>query len=151
MKFSAIKIFFGAGWLLLILFLISGYVYNRFSDIPNDRNWTMVSWKNQKDMFSGLVQCSLTAAEEMERKEELKEEIFSKTIRTEEIQNGFVFFFEQDLELLKIAMEYVLKEKACCPFFKFDISILPFDQGFAIQLSGSEEAKEFIREFVLDS
>jgi len=40
-----------------------------------------------------------------------------------------------------------LKEKNCCSFFKFDISILPFEKGIAFQVSGSKGVKEMLVDF----
>ena len=85
----------------------------------------------------------------MERKENLRKNIFSKTKERIEISNGVIYRFEDNPELLTNALEFIQQEKACCPFFKFDISILPFQNGFAIQISGSELAKEMLIDFEL--
>jgi len=85
----------------------------------------------------------------LERKKILKETIFSKVVKKEESLNGYTYFFEDDSNLLASVLEHVQIEKACCPFFKFDISILPFSKGFALQISGSEAALEMIKEFEL--
>jgi len=49
--------------------------------------------------------------------------------------------------MLNDILDFTKTEKACCPFFKFDISILPFDLGMAIQLSGSGEVLEMLKDF----
>ena len=77
----------------------------------------------------------------------MKEEIFAKVTKREKSKNGIIYYFENDPKLLQSVLEHVQIEKSCCPFFKFDISILPFDHGFALQISGSEDAMEFIKEF----
>jgi hypothetical protein len=47
--------------------------------------------------------------------------------------------------------ELMLKEKACCPFFKFDLSILPFNKGIALKISGSKAVKEMLVSFELEN
>ena len=98
-------------------------------------------------LFEGAIQCNLIEEDLVERKKVLKEAIFSKVQKKEESSEGFIYYFEDDSELLSNVLEHVEIEKACCPFFKFDISILPFNNGFALQISGSEAALEMIKEF----
>ncbi len=74
----------------------------------------------------------------------------SKVIRKEIRPLAYVFYFEDDPDLLLHLMEFVQKEKDCCPFFKFDLSILPFEQGLALQISGSAAAMEMMKEEVID-
>ena len=98
-------------------------------------------------VFKGALQCNLTNEKLLERKKILKEKIFSKVSKKEKKLNGFVYYFENEEILLNDALEFIQKEKACCPFFKFDISILPFDYGFAIQISGPDEVLEMLKDF----
>ena len=142
-------IILGLGWVFLALFLASGYYFNKFTDDTNGFKFSPITWDNHMHMFNGAVQCNLIEDELVERKELLKEVIFSKALKREEAINGITYYFDDDSNLLKSVLEHVQIEKACCPFFKFDISILPFNKGFALQISGSEEAVEMIEDFEL--
>jgi len=143
MKNKVYMLLLGFGWVLLMVFLVSGSLFNKFSDTESSV-FTPIHWKDHAKMFTGAIQCSLTDAELVQRKEELKDKIFSKLTRKEETEDGFVYFFDDDKVMLEHLFEFVEKEKSCCPFFKFDISILPFANGIALQISGSEEVKEFL-------
>lgn len=100
-------------------------------------------------IFNGVVQCNLIGDDLLDRKMILKENIFSNVQKREESLNGITYYFKDDSNLLESLLEHVQIEKACCPFFKFDISILPFNKGFALKISGSKEAIEMIKNFEL--
>ena len=139
--------FFGLGWLLLVLLLVSSYFIKRFDMGNSAADYSSISWERQVDFFKGAIQCSLTDSDLLERKELIRADLLSRLDRKEELSNGFVFYFKDEPGLLDLVMEFIEKEKACCPFFKFDLSVLPFDQGIALGLSGAPGAVELIREF----
>ncbi len=147
MKKTLFNIFLLAGWILLFTFLISGYFVNKFKDTPESSFISSLYVGDHVQMFKGALQCSLTSEDLLERKQHLKEKIFSKVTKKEESHNGYIYYFDDEPDLLNNALEFIQKEKACCPFFKFDVSILPFQKGFAVQISGSEEAFEFLKDF----
>jgi len=147
MRKKILLIILSSGWILLALLLTSGYFYKKLSLNSDDLTFSSITWDNHMDLFSGAIQCNLMEEELLERKVKLKETIFSKVLRKEKSKNGYIFYFEDDANLLASVFEQVTLEKACCPFFKFDISILPNDQGFALQISGSEAAMEMLGDF----
>jgi len=138
-------ILLGMGWVLLGLFLVSGMHYKKLSGTSSASFVSPIAWEDHLQVFKGVISCSLNSEELLERKAYLKELIMSKVERKEIQANAHVYYFEDDPKLLQDLMEFVQKEKACCPFFKFDLSILPFEKGLALQISGSKEAFEMIK------
>lgn len=134
------------GWVLFGLFLLSGSYYKKLTANTGHSFLSPIAWEDHIQLWKGAVSCTLTSEELLERKTYLKDQVMSKVIRKEMSKNAFVFYFEHDPELLDHLMEFVQKEKDCCPFFKFDLSILPFEKGIALQISGSEEALELLKE-----
>lgn len=134
------------GWLLLASYLLVGYVYKEFTPAPSSF-FEPVAWENQVAVFDGAISCSLTSAELQERRTELKTEIFAHLIKKEEINQGFIYYFNDEEGMAENITELMLKEKACCPFFKFDLSILPFKKGIALKISGSKAVKELLQDF----
>ena len=147
MREKNLKIVLGSGWLFLALFLTSGYYFNKLSNNSTAFKFIPITWENHLQIFNGAIQCNLVEADLLERKKLLKEAIFSKVQTKEESLNSFIYYFNDDPNLLESVLEHVQIEKACCPFFKFDISILPFNKGFALQISGSEDALKMLEEF----
>ena len=139
------KIFISAlGWILLFISLASGYLYNQFHDEKDRFAFTPISWNNHIQVFDGTLSCLLLPEEKQARIEYLHEEIFEKVIRKKSLSDGYVFFFDDNEVVMNDLTEFIKIEKLCCPFFKFDLSVLPFGQGIALKISGSELVKEFI-------
>lgn len=134
------------GWIILAIYLIVGYVYKEFTPEPTSF-FAPVAWENQMAVFDGAISCSLTSEELQERRMELKTEIFTHLIKKEEIKQGFIYYFNDVDGMAENITELMLKEKACCPFFKFDLSILPFKKGIALKISGSKAVKELLIDF----
>lgn len=138
------------GWLLLIIYLGVGYVFKQFSPEPASF-FAPVAWEDQVDVFEGAISCSLTSEELQERRVELKSLIFSQLIKKEELTQGFIYYFNDTEGMAENITELMLKEKACCPFFKFDLSILPFNKGIALKISGSKAVKELLMSFEIEN
>ena len=142
--------FLGLGWILLAVYLIVGYVFKQFSSEPASV-FAPVAWEDQQAVFEGVLSCSLTSEALQERRAVLKTEIFNRLLRKEEIAQGFIYYFGDTEGLAEKITELMLKEKACCPFFKFDLSILPFNKGIALQISGSKAVKDMLQNFELEN
>lgn len=135
------------GWVLLIIYLVSGFYYNKLLIKDAESSFRPIEWNEHKKVFKGIIQCTLSDADLQERKQLLKEKLFSKVASKEETANEITYYFNYDDQLLDKIFEFTRLEKACCPFFNFDISILPFELGMAIRISGSDEAIEMLKDF----
>lgn len=93
---------------------------------------------------TGLV-CMLIGEEKEIRKEALKNEIFSQVKNIEALEFGYKFKFDDNPKFLIKLMDYILLEQACCPFLKYDFSILPFKHGIILKVTGEDEAKQIIK------
>jgi len=139
-------LFLSLGWVLLVLFIGSGFVFKTFTG-SDQSVIAPISWEEHLLVFDGALSCSLTSAELMKRKQELKENIFPKLKKKTALSDGYIYYFEDEPGLAENIMEFIGKEKQCCPFFKFDFSVLPFKKGLAFQISGSPAVKEFLMDF----
>ena len=135
------------GWVFLALFLTSGYYFNTLSNKTHTFKLSPITWEDHMQIFNGAIQCNMLEEDLLDRKRILKKTLFSKVEKREESLNGISYYFKDSPNLLESLLEHVQIEKACCPFFKFDISILPFNKGFALKVSGSKEALEMIKDF----
>lgn len=137
-------IILGFGWVLFGLSLGSSYVFNSFQNGENNSAFAPISWSDHLLVMDGALSCSLTTAELQDRIAMLKTEIFPKVARKEEVTEGYIYYFEDEGLLATHILEFIGKEKQCCPFFKFDFSILPFNKGLALKISGSKGVKDFL-------
>jgi len=95
---------------------------------------------------SAEVICTLSEEDLIERKEKLKSEIFSKTIKIDEVKYGYIFHFNDEAILLPLLTEFILTEQTCCKFFQYDLSIKPSNKGVALKISGPILAKMMLKE-----
>lgn len=131
------------GWIFLVIFLGSGYVMNKFKS-GQTTAFSPITWEEHLSVFEGALSCSLTPDALQDRIALLKTEIFPNIERKIELEEGFIYYFEDEGDLALKILEFIGKEKQCCPFFKFDFSILPFKKGLALKISGSKGVKEFL-------
>lgn len=136
--------FLALGWIILIINLVSAYALNKYADSSKESLFSPITWTEQVAVFNGALSCSLLPDELQDRLDFLKEDLFPKVTHKEKSDNGIVFFFEDKDEIAKQLMEFVAAEKQCCPFFKFDLSVLPFQKGLALKISGGEGVLDFM-------
>ncbi len=101
------------------------------------------------DLEEPLV-CLLTGAEQAERKKALQEEIFSQVKKVEEIETGYIFYFEYEEMFLMKMTDYVIAENNCCPFLTFETKLHAKDDIVLKILGSSKRAKEMIKLTLLD-
>ncbi|MBN4081066.1 hypothetical protein JYT44_01745 [Caldithrix abyssi] len=88
-----------------------------------------------------LMVCKLTGPELQRRKQELQTEIFRELKNIRELEDGYAFEFENKDGLELSVADYLLAERKCCPFFKINYIMHPYDEGLEFHLTGSPEVK----------
>jgi len=73
-------------------------------------------------------------------------ELFLQIQETRELSNGYEFRFADEPDVLKPLAEFVLLEKLCCPFLRFEIEVEAERGPVWLRLTGREGVKAFIRE-----
>jgi hypothetical protein len=89
------------------------------------------------------VACTLSGPELGVRREELGE-IFAGRLKAEELEDGYEFLFPWAARLA----EFVLFERACCPFFAFELGFEPGGGPIRLRVRGPEGAKSIVAEMV---
>ena len=145
MKSLLLTAFYSLGWILFLVLIASSYLIEKYSSTKH--KFVPIQWKQQQSVFDGIIACTLSNGELQKRVDKLKVEVFSNRINLEETSNGYIYYFEDKDSMTNKLMELIIFEKGCCPFFKFDLSILPFNKGLALQISGNTDVKEFLTEF----
>lgn len=138
------------GWVLLALFLTTTFIFNQFNSSENNFAFSPIGWSDHASVLDGALSCTLLPAELQDRLDFLKKEVFSKVEKKEVLNDGMIFYFPDSQENTKMVMDFIAFERQCCPFFKFDLSILPFEKGIALKISGSRAVKEFLESYMGD-
>lgn len=105
--------------------------------------------KNDEFDIETVLQCTLTGSEFNDRKAALQNELFAHIIRMTEDKTGITLHFDDNDQLLVRLMEYIAEEKKCCSFMHFELSILPFQNGFSLRISGMDGVKEYVKTVML--
>lgn len=93
---------------------------------------------------SDLVVCKLVGPEFQKRKAELQKQVFAKVTSYKEVENGYVFSFIDQADMLETLADYMLTEHKCCPFFDFDLSVKAHNGGIEWTISGPPQVKDMI-------
>jgi hypothetical protein len=90
------------------------------------------------------IACRLVGPEFAARKEQVARELFSGVERTEELSDGFAFQFSAAEPWPSRALDFIISERECCPFFRFALAFEPDGGPLWLRLTGPSGAKEFI-------
>lgn len=88
--------------------------------------------------------CSLTAAELRARGEE-NASLFTRAQSVEELPDGYRFVFPAEADDARELLRFILAERACCPFFTFELTFPSPHQSIHLVVRGREGVKEIIR------
>jgi hypothetical protein len=89
--------------------------------------------------------CSLTEAELRERGEE-NTALFARVREVRELPDGYRFAFAPDADGVPALMRFITAERACCPFFTFELQFAAPHQAIWLAVRGSEEVKGIVRD-----
>jgi hypothetical protein len=88
--------------------------------------------------------CRLSNPELAARSAQIREELFAAVEVRQELEQGYAFRFAGSAETLKRLTEFVIAERECCPFFRFEVVVEPDSGPLWLTLTGPAGAKEFI-------
>jgi len=129
-------------FIFTILLLIGSFSCSTESASP--QNLFATSSKNSSEP----IVCTLSEEDLILRKEALKKDLFSKVIKKEEADNGYIFYFKDEEGLLSQLTEFILFEQKCCKFFHYDLSVQSNGKGIAMKISGPLGTKLFMGDVI---
>lgn len=89
--------------------------------------------------------CSLTPAESNVRKDEIQEMLASSQ-ELRELTDGYAFQFPSDKIWPNKLMHFIEGERACCPFFAFELHFEPAQGPTWLYIRGQEGVKEMLKD-----
>lgn len=91
------------------------------------------------------VACSLTETE-LEVRGDENAELFARARAVEELADGYRFAFPAGDDGIPALLQFILAERACCPFFTFELQFPSPHQVVWVVIRGNEEAKGIVRD-----
>jgi len=92
------------------------------------------------------IACTLSGPQQARRRQEVATEVFRVARRPRELEDGYEFTFPGSAEWADRLTRFVVFERACCPFFTFEIVFEPGAGPIVLKIRGPESVKEFIEE-----
>lgn len=90
------------------------------------------------------IACSLSEPDLAQRRRELTREAFGSALRVEALEDGYEFAFPGGEGWATRLVELIEAERACCPFFAFELRFEPGEGPILLRVRGPEGTKEFI-------
>lgn len=87
----------------------------------------------------------LTKEEVQERRNELLPIVLDTIRRVDEVEEGYVLVFESDDKEAALVSEWMLMERICNPFLRFQLSFESNNGPVSLQLSGRSGTKDFLQ------
>lgn len=90
--------------------------------------------------------CDMTAIAPEQRRAHVAtiEKLFRSVQSSRELPDGYSFELVNDPDMLRIAAEFIINERLCCPFFDFALEIQREGGPMWLSLTGREGVKPFI-------
>lgn len=93
-----------------------------------------------------IFACNISALnkDERARYSVLTKQLIADKKEVEELPDGYLLRFAANSRSIKDVAEFITYERACCPFFDFDMSVS--GDSVALKLVGPEGVKPFIKD-----
>ncbi|GAC1385436.1 MAG: hypothetical protein NVS4B7_09000 [Ktedonobacteraceae bacterium] len=92
------------------------------------------------------IVCSLAEQDLVKRRAELAVDIFKNVQQVQELADGYAFRYPGAVAWATKLTEFITFERACCPFFTFELIFEPEQGPIWLRLRGGEGVKEFIQQ-----
>ena len=91
------------------------------------------------------VYCTLPEADLRERVAELEDAIAKKIVEVCELEDGYALRFPVESGIVEQFGRFIALERRCCAFLNFFLRVKAGDGPVWRELTGSDEAKKFLR------
>jgi hypothetical protein len=89
------------------------------------------------------IACNLSGDAQVRRQEAVRG-LLDRSRLVGELEDGYEFAFPEDADWAMRLTEFIVAERACCPFFAFELAFGP--GGILLRIRGPEGTKQFIGE-----
>ena len=92
-----------------------------------------------------LSSCTLGDEEKANRIAFMKNKIFSSYLSKEELENGYIFVYDNNQDLAHSLLDFVIKEGSCCSFIDFDLGFRAKQKKIEFKVTTSTNNKEELK------
>lgn len=98
------------------------------------------------DQPTTTVACALDPAELRARRAMILRNVLGRRLDTVELVDGYTVHLRSDAELLGTLARLIELERACCPFFSFQVTVPAGEAPVAFSVTGPDGTKALLRE-----
>jgi len=91
------------------------------------------------------IACNLSGDAQVRRREAARD-LLDRSRLVDEMEEGYEFAFPGDANWAMRLTEFIVAERAWCPFFTFELVFGPGGREILLRVRGPEGTKQFIRE-----
>ncbi len=92
------------------------------------------------------IACNLSEPDLARRRRELAGSVFGGAVGSHELEDGYAFVFPGSAGWATKLVEMIVAERACCPFFAFELVFEPDGGAILLRVRGPEGVKAFIED-----
>lgn len=92
------------------------------------------------------VACTLMPAELQERRRGMLSKVLSAVTSITELENGFIYRFASQGDLISDLGKLIHLEHQCCPFLTFRLTVESAEGAVSLEMTGPAGTKEFLSE-----
>ncbi len=94
------------------------------------------------------IACDLSVLDDPEEHKRRFEALFEEREALREVSGGVVLRFSGTMEYADRLVDFISRERQCCPFLSFGVAIEPEERGVWLYMGGDEDVEEYITQEV---
>ena len=97
------------------------------------------------------IACSLSGPDLAQRRRELAGDVLGKALRVKDLDDGYELVFPGNAGWATKLVALIDAERACCPFFTFELRFEPHGGRISLRVRGPEGTKEFVKAELMEA
>src|SRR5918994_7072241 len=97
-------------------------------------------------MANPPIACTLTPGQINGCRDHLIPGLLTRALRTEVLPNGYRLMFAPSTDTLHAIADTLDRERQCCQFLRFELTIEPAGAGMVLNVTGPAGTREFLEE-----
>lgn len=91
------------------------------------------------------IACDLTVLNDQQRHKNRAEKLFNEREEIREVSGGVALRFPGTMDHAERILDFISRERQCCPFLTFEIIFEPENRGVWLFMGGDDQAESYIQ------
>ncbi|MFB6278211.1 MAG: hypothetical protein ABEK75_01775 [Salinibacter sp.] len=90
------------------------------------------------------IACDLSVLDEPRRHKEQFESLFQEREEVRKVEGGLAVRFPGATRYAERALDFISRERKCCPFLTFQVAVEPEQRGVWLYMGGDEPVEDYL-------